>query len=92
MNSRASLPLAEVTRLTGELSRKCEPEGRLSRENFLDDQAAPGSVLAEYGSVLAVSGSWEQRGLPTCPLRSVPCHLLPAVSVTCKWISQCRFW
>lgn len=62
--------------------------GRTSRESLLDDQAAPGSILAVSDSVLAVSGSvlamsmsCEQLGLPTCPLHSVVCHLLPAISL-----------
>lgn len=75
MNSGASLLLAEVTRLTGVLGRKCEPEGRVSRENFLDGRAAPGSVLA-------VTGSWEQLGCPACPLHLVLGHLLPATSLS----------
>ena len=55
MNSGASLLLAEVTQLMGVSGRKCEPEGRVSRENFLNGRAAPVSVLA-------MTGSWEQLG------------------------------
>ena len=40
-----------------------------------------GSVLAVSGSVLAMPMSCEQLGLPPCPLHSVVCHLLPAISL-----------